>query len=114
MAKVTQNRLLGESSFLLKSVRDSEQELPGVGRYAVALEQAQARAMRSRRRRDSLLGATREATRRMHADLKAHRDAVSAIRNFIKSVLGQHNEMLIRYGIRPIRKRGGIRGGLPN
>ncbi|HKH44473.1 MAG TPA: hypothetical protein VKM72_07405 [Thermoanaerobaculia bacterium] len=114
MPKSSQDNQLGDGSRLLKAVRESEHELPGIGRYAASLGQMQSRVMKSRRQRDSLVASARSATLRMNADFKAYREAVSAMRNFIKSVLGQHSEKLIRYGIRPVPKGGGVRGGLPN
>jgi hypothetical protein len=110
----SQDDQLGDGSMLMKAVQESEAELPGVCRYMAALDQAYARVVKSRGRRNSFVAYAQEATRRMNADFKAYREAVSAMRNFIKSVYGQHSEKLIRYGIRPIRKRDGLRGGLPN
>jgi hypothetical protein len=66
--------------------------------------------MRARKERDNLLVSAREATFHLSKHLKAHRDAVSAMRHFIKSVLGANSEKLIRYGMRPRpRRHGGVR-----
>lgn len=79
-------------------------ELPGICRYTASLDQAYARVMKSRGQRNSLVASAQEATRQMNEDFKVYREAVTAMRNYIKSVLGHRNEKLLRYGIRPIRK----------
>ena len=111
--KSSQNDQLFDGSLLLKAVQESEADLPGVCRFLSTLEQANSRVLVSRGRKDSLVAAARVATGQLRADLKAHHEAVCAMRNFIKSVLGRRSEKLVRYGIRPIRRRG-VREGLPN
>jgi len=112
--KSSQNDQVFDGSLLLRAVQDSEADLPGVCRYLSTLEQANSRLLVTRGHKESLVAATHEATRQLRADLKTHREAVCAMRNFIMSVLGRRSEKLVRYGIRPVRRRGGILGGLPN
>jgi len=67
MPKKAHNDQLGDGSMLMKAVRESEAELPGVCRYMATLDQAYARVVKSRGRRSSLVASAQEATRRMNA-----------------------------------------------
>lgn len=114
MLKNAQDEQLCNGAGLLKAVRASEAELPGVGRYLAALDQAYTRVVKTRARRDSLVASAQEATAELHGDLQALWEAVSSMRNFVKSVYGRRSEKLLRYGMKPIRKRGRPRGALVN
>lgn len=108
--KNSQDDQLCDSAGLLKAVRESETELPGVGRYLATLDQAYARAVKTRGRRDSLVASAQKATGELNEELKALREAGSSMRNFIKSVYGWYSEKLLRFGIKPIRRRARPRG----
>ncbi len=90
---------------LLQAVRCSEAELAGLAPFREAFERAYALAVSTRARRDALRIATMEATRQINAEFAACREAASALRSYVKSVLGFRSEALLLYGVRPIRKR---------
>lgn len=90
---------------LLQAVRGSQAELAGLAPFREALERAQEHAVSIRARRDALRASTQKATREVNTAFAACREAASALRNYVKSVLGYRNEQLVRFGIRPIRKQ---------
>jgi len=90
---------------LLKSVMETEAELPGVSSFKTALESAYAKAVEAMNRKEALAISAQEATLHMYAAFKAYRKAATSLRYYIKGVLGHNNENLLRYGIKPIRKR---------
>jgi hypothetical protein len=105
MPKSSYAEQLHDAETLLKAVRETEVELPGVLRYKLALERASTKAAETKARREALVISAQEATYHMHAAFQTYREAATSLRNFIKSVLGHRNEKLLRYGVRPIRRR---------
>ena len=91
---------------LLEMVREDEGDLPDIASVLAPLEKFHAQAVSARARRDELAAATREATRQLNENLAAANEAAMALRNYIKGVLGARNPKLVRYGIKPLRKRG--------
>ncbi|HKH48266.1 MAG TPA: hypothetical protein VKM72_26705 [Thermoanaerobaculia bacterium] len=105
MSRNSQDEMYQDWSLILKVVRETEAELPGVAPYLAALDQSHGRTLSCRIRRDGLVAASQEATRQLNEALGAGQEAASALRSYIKSVLGYRNEKLVRYGIKPVRKR---------
>jgi hypothetical protein len=90
---------------LLREVRNTEAELPGAAQFVATLERAHAEAVFWRVVRDGLLRAARSSTQELNETCATGRDAAIALRSFVKSVLGYRNEKLVRYGVKPQRKR---------
>lgn len=105
MTRKTRESVRQKWNVLLKGVRENEAELPGVTPYLAALEQANDQTVSFQIRRDRLVEASQEATRQLNETCDAGVEAASALRSFIKSVLGFRNEKLLNYGIKPVRSR---------
>lgn len=101
----TQDRQLQKGHKLLEAVRESESGIPGVAPFRKALEKAHNRALSARGQRESLAAASKEATRQLNEDLAATNDAASALRSYIRGVLGPRNPSLATYGIKPLKRR---------
>jgi hypothetical protein len=110
MASNSRDKQLQGWDTLLEEVRENQADLPGAAPFLRALERANDQAVSLRIRRDRLLASSRDATRELDQAFTAGREAASALRSFVKSVLGFRNEKLLGYGIKPVRRRG--RGGL--
>ena len=106
MPKSSYAEQLHDAETLLKTVRETETELPGCLHFKTALERAYAKAAEAKARREALVISAQEATCHMYAAFKAYREAAISLRNFIKGALGHRNEKLLRYGIKPIRRHG--------
>lgn len=113
MSKNSQDSLLREWEKLLKAARDSASELPGSASYRAVLERALERAVSSRKQREAFRRSAQKATSQMEKDFRACHDAASALRSFVKSVLGRYSEKLLRYGVRPLRRRRGAARKIP-
>lgn len=113
MPSHSKDNLIRNWETLLKAVRADTNDLPGAARYQAALERVVVRAVRSRSRRNTRVASARQATRQLNADLKACQEAASSLRHFIVSVLGRRNEKLLRYGVQPLRRRGGSARRIP-
>jgi hypothetical protein len=90
---------------LIKAVRQYEANLPGIKPFRDALERAYTQAIFNRRRKDVARAAAKEATRQLQASLAEAYDAESAVRSFLKSLLGFRSTALFRFGIKPLGKR---------
>ena len=115
--KHTQDDQIQDWSELLTTVREEEAELAGAGPLITALEGTHAQAVSLRSRRDALAASAQEATGQVKTAFAEGRDAAIALRSYIRGVLGPRSEKLLRYGIKPIRKRRRVtlgNCGLPN
>jgi hypothetical protein len=103
--KYSQDRQLHNGRTLFEKVRETEAEIPGVAPYRKVLEKAHTQAVSAKSQRKALDAASREATRQLNEDLAAFKDAASALRSYIRGVLGPRNPKLGSYGIKPLRRR---------
>ncbi len=105
MGNHTKDNELRDRAHLLKVVRETEAELPGVEPFLTELEGAHAQAVVSVSRRRALAATAQEATLQSNKDLTASREAAMALRHYIRGVLGLRAEKLRLYGIKPLRQR---------
>jgi hypothetical protein len=113
----TQDDQVQAWSELLTTAREDGSELAGAAPLIEALEDFHIQAVSLRSRRDALAASAQAATRQVNAAFAAGRDAAIALRSYIRAVLGPRSEKLLRYGIKPIRRRRRAthgRCGLPN
>ena len=106
MASNSRDKQLQGWDMLLEEARENRAGLPGVAPFLRALESTNDQAVSLLIRRERLVAASREATRELDQAFAAGREAASALRSFVKSVLGFRNEKLLGYGIKPVRRRG--------
>jgi hypothetical protein len=92
---------------LLRAAQESECEMRGVEPFVEALEESSDEAMSLRCRRDALLVSAEELTAEMNAAFAMTHDAAMALRSYVKGVLGLRSERLVRFGIKPLRRRRG-------
>lgn len=106
MPKTSQTEDPKRWTSLADEVRANEAELAGVAPFREAVERARDRVLAFQCLRDGLRASTMDATASLNAALAEGRDAAGCLRSFIKSMLGPRSEKLVRYGIKPRRKRG--------
>jgi hypothetical protein len=117
MPNSSRNDQVEDWSGLLMNAREDEAELGCAAPLIEALETIQTQAVGLRRRRDALVASAQETTRQVNEAFAAGRDADIALRSYIRAVLGPRSEKLLRYGIKPIRRRRWVTHGncgLPN
>ena len=103
--KNSQDDHLQDGHKLLEKVRETEAQIPGVAPFRKTLEKAHTRAVSAKGQREALAVASQEATKQLNEDLTATKDAASALRCYIRGVLGPRNPKLGSYGIKPLRRR---------
>jgi hypothetical protein len=101
----SQDSHLQDGRTLLEKVRETEAEIPGVAPYRKVLEKTHTQAVSAKSQREALAAAAQEITKQLHEDLAAFKDAASALRSYIRGVLGPRNPKLGSYGIKPLRRR---------
>ncbi len=102
---VSQDEQVQDWSGLLKTARESEADLEGVGPLIAALEESHDQAVDLRSRRNALAASAQELTPQMEDAFTAGRDAAVCLRSYIRGKVGPRSEKLLRYGIKPLRKR---------
>ncbi len=102
---VSQDEKVQDWSGLLKAARESAAELEGVGPLITALEESRDQAVDLRSRRNALAASAHELTLQLEAAFNAGRDAAIRLRSYIRGKLGPRSGKLLRYGIKPLRKR---------
>ena len=101
----SQDHKLQEGRKLLEKVREIEAEIPEVASFRQVLEKAHTQAVSAKSKRETLAAATQEATKQLNEDLAAVADASSALRSYLRGVLGPRNPKLGIYGIKPLKRR---------
>jgi hypothetical protein len=105
MKSNSRNDQVQDWSELLKTAQENGAELDGAEPLIAALDVSQTQAVSLRSRRDALVASAREATRQVNEAFATGRDAAIVLRSYIRAVLGPRSEKLLRYRIKPIRKR---------
>lgn len=105
MPRASKNLTLERWGALLRAVRRTEAELPGVASFRFALERTYIAALSSHIMQAAAQASARKATQRLQANLAAGRDAAICLQSFIRGVLGPRSEKLRDYGMKPIQKR---------
>jgi hypothetical protein len=105
MPKASLADFLTDWEKLLKNVNDTAADLPNIDVQRNNLDQLLTQARGSLALAAAQIGIKQQETKDRQAFLKDGKDAASRLRSAIKSHLGAKSEILLRYGIKPIRKR---------
>ncbi|HEV8580140.1 MAG TPA: hypothetical protein VGX68_13800 [Thermoanaerobaculia bacterium] len=98
-------RLVAEWRSLHAAVETFELELPVLGPFKVALEEALEDVVASRARQISLERQRRQATKDLHDNVDATRELVMRLQNLVKGTLGRMDSRLVAFGIKSFRFR---------
>lgn len=90
---------------LLKNVSDATAELPNMDVYKAALDQLLASAKDGIALSHARRGQKQQETKDLQELIGKGKDAASQLRSAIKAHFGPKSEMLLKFGIKPIRKR---------
>jgi hypothetical protein len=90
---------------LLKNVSDAAAELPNLDVYKAALEPLLASAKDGLALSQAHRGLKQQQTKDLRELIGNGKDAAANLRSAIKAHFGPKSEMLLRFGMKPIRKR---------
>jgi hypothetical protein len=90
---------------LLKNVSDAAAELPNLDVYKAALEPLLTNAKDGIALSHSRRGQKQQETKDLRDLLEKGKDAATKLRSAIKAHFGPKSEMLLKFGMTPIRKR---------
>jgi hypothetical protein len=93
---------------LLTAVTNNEANLPDLGLQKVSLEDILQEAKTVSTRQDASRSQLAIDSKRRREIVFEGRAAASRLRAALKGVLGGHNEKLVEFGLRPIRRRRSI------
>jgi hypothetical protein len=93
---------------LLAAVTNNETNLPDLGLQRVSLADLLQEAKELGARQDASRSQLSTDTKRRREVLFMGRAAASRLRSALKGALGGHNEKLVEFGVRPIRRRRSI------
>ena len=113
MSKHSFQAVLADWERLLRALKATPYEIPGIGSFRNELEVAFSKARALKIQQVALQIASQQATQQVNEAVAHGRDAASRLRSFLKGRLGPHNEDLVRFGVAPIRKRRPRRALLP-
>jgi hypothetical protein len=91
---------------LLSAVEANQSEIPNVDAYAAQLAAAVADLKEMRALRAALQSEARELTQSLLGRSAQAKDLAIRLRSWIRGWYGAHNEKLMEFGVKPIRKRG--------
>ncbi|HEX7180728.1 MAG TPA: hypothetical protein VF756_02710 [Thermoanaerobaculia bacterium] len=97
--------LLADWEKLLAAIRETPGGIPHIRDFQVELERAfeAARALKTRQLEHR--AAAQRTTRQLNEAVALGRDTASRTRSYLKGCLGFRNEDLVRFGVKPSRKR---------
>ena len=90
---------------LLKNVSDAAAELPNMDVYKAALDQLLASAKDGIALSHARRGQKQQETKDLQELIGKGKDAAAKLRSAIKAHFGPKSEMLLKFGMAPIRKR---------
>jgi hypothetical protein len=90
---------------LLAAVANNEADLPDLGLQKVSLADILQEAKAVSTRQDASRSQLATDSKRRREIVFEGRAAASRLRSALKGVLGGHNEKLVEFGLRPIRRR---------
>lgn len=90
---------------LLKNVSDAAAELPNLDVYKAALDQLLASAKDGIALSHAQRGVKQQQTKDLRDLIGKGKDAASQLRSAVKAHFGPKSEMLLKFGIAPVRKR---------
>lgn len=90
---------------LLEAVRENQDLLPNVDGNLIELSDLVDQVKTNKARQELHAGARQKATQDLGLLLDQGKEAASKLRGFVKAKLGPKNELLVRFGMTPIRTR---------
>jgi hypothetical protein len=90
---------------LILAVQENAGLLRGFEDYVSELEQASTQAKTVKTRQELHAGGRQKATQDLGAAVTRGKEAAVKLRGFVLAHLGPKNELLVRFGIVPVRKR---------
>jgi hypothetical protein len=93
--------LVADCRKVIAAAEKHEVELPSLGCFRVALEEALEDLTVSKTRQINLEAKLRETTVELHANLAIAREARSRLRSYVKAAFGWNDERLADFGMNP-------------
>lgn len=90
---------------MLTSVNERQDQLPNIEAFRQPVEQLLAEAKVIKARQDAATGDRQRATQELKEVITRGRDLVGKLRQAVRAHLGLKNEMLILFGVMPVRRR---------
>ena len=90
---------------LLEAVRENQDQLPNVDGNLIELSDLLDQVKQTKTRQELHAGARQKATQDVGLLLDLGKEAAVKLRGFVKAKLGPKNELLVRFGIAPVRTR---------
>lgn len=90
---------------LLEAVRENQDLLPDVDANLIELSDLLDQFKNSKTRQELHAGARQKATQDVGLLLDLGKEAAVKLRGFVRAKLGPKNELLVRFGIAPVRTR---------
>jgi len=90
---------------LLTATEEHVAVLPSAGPYRTALQQVFADVRELKAHQDSLLANRQEATQDLGAIIAQCQEAVMRLRAAVRADLGPYSELLVQFGVAPLRPR---------
>lgn len=98
--------LIADWEKLLAAIRETPGGIPHIHDFQLDLEKAVETARALKTRQLARRAAAQRTTRQLDEAVAQGRDAASRTRSYLKGCLGFRNEDLVRFGVKPSRKRG--------
>ncbi len=95
--------VIKDSEALLTAVLEHAASLPDAERSRIAFQEQLAKTKEMKARQDSLTAARQEATQALNKLLKDGKELAIRLRGAVKANLGPKSELLVQFGISPIR-----------
>ena len=108
MGKIVKNAKVFRDweGLILACIKNGEM-LPNVGVLRADLERILAEAKEIKAQQEYLEGSRQGMTQRFDAKVEEGEETARLLRSMVKVHLGSKNELLVQFGIPPIRRRGG-------
>ena len=91
---------------LLSACQENSAALASVEPQRLALETLLTRGRDMKNRQDALVAQKQQATQELEALKEEGKEAARRLRGAVKSILGTRSELLVRFNMAPLRKRG--------
>ncbi len=93
--------LVADFRKVIAAAEKHEVELPSLGCFRVALEEALGDVTASKKRQTNLEAKRRETTDELHANLAIAVEARSRLKSYVKAAFGWNDERLADFGMNP-------------
>jgi hypothetical protein len=98
-------RLVAECKKLIAAADTHEVEMPSLGCYKAALEEALEDVTACKARQISLKAKSLEATSELNGNLAVVREEAARLKNLVLAGFGRNDERLADFGIKPVGRR---------